>query len=184
VWRALDHHLSILAGIFHDQHLVWNQYGTDSIADTLLWGCVLAFFRFELRPWVSIVMAGAALILLALITTGKVPLNANIVFTVEDLLPAVILGAIVSCPQSVIGRFLELRGMRFVGYLSYSLYIWQQIFFVGSKLPAAVGIAAAFACAYLSYRLIEQPSIALGKRFIQRPLGLRLKNVRELPDEA
>ncbi|MDR5726730.1 MAG: acyltransferase [Terriglobia bacterium] len=167
-WRALDHHFDILAGLFRDPHLAWNRYGTDAIADTLLWGCALAFFRFKLRPWVSLSTAGAAMVLLLLLTLDKLRIDANIAFTAQDLLPAVILGAIVSCPQSAVGRVLELRGMRFVGQLSYSLYIWQQIFLVGSKLAPVVGIAAAFACAYLSYRYIEQPFIGLGKRVILR----------------
>jgi peptidoglycan/LPS O-acetylase OafA/YrhL len=60
--------------------------------------------------------------------------------------------------------------MRFIGNLSYSLYIWQQLFLggQGQQLPVTLGVAAAFACAYLSYRFIEQPSIALGRGVVPR----------------
>jgi peptidoglycan/LPS O-acetylase OafA/YrhL len=167
-WRALDHHFNILAGIFHAPWLVWNEHGTDAVADTLLWGCALAFFSFKLSPWVSASIAVTGLALLTLCVTELMPMNANIVLTAEDLLPAVILGAVVSCPQNWIGRLLELAPMRFIGHLSYSLYIWQQMFLggPGRTLPVALGIAAAFACAYLSYRFIEQPCIGFGKKFI------------------
>jgi peptidoglycan/LPS O-acetylase OafA/YrhL len=173
LWRAIDHHFNILATVFHDPHLSWNAFGTDEVADTLLWGCALAFFRFKLDSRVSMGIALGGFALLALLAADKVPLNANITITLEHLLPAVLLGAIVACPQNWIGRFLELAPMRFIGHISYSLYIWQELFLggPGMKLPVALGVAAAFACAYLSYRFIEQPSIAFGKRLIRRPLS-------------
>jgi peptidoglycan/LPS O-acetylase OafA/YrhL len=165
IWRALDHHFNILAGIFHAPWLVWNQHGTETVADTLLWGCVLAFFSFKLRPCLSAGITVIGVIALILCVIGLPPVNANIVLTAEDLLPAVILGSIVSCPSNWIGRFLELAPMRFIGHISYSLYIWQQMFIwgPGRTMPVPLGIAAAFACAYLSYRFIELPSIDFGR---------------------
>jgi peptidoglycan/LPS O-acetylase OafA/YrhL len=165
VWRALDHHFNILAGIFHAPWLVWNQHGTDAVVDTLLWGCSLAFFSFKLRPWISAGITVIGVIALILCVMGLPPVNANIVLTAEDLLPVVILGAIVSCPSNWIGRFLELAPMRFIGHISYSLYIWQQMFIwgPGRTLPVPLGIAAAFACAYFSYRFIELPNIEFGR---------------------
>jgi peptidoglycan/LPS O-acetylase OafA/YrhL len=50
--------------------------------------------------------------------------------------------------------------------LSYSLYIWQQLFTGGNELPMWIALPVILACAYLSYRFIEQPSIRYGKRFI------------------
>ena len=83
----------------------------------------------------------------------------------EHLLPAILLGAIVSCPRAIIGKLLELAPMRFIGHLSYSLYIWQQLFLggPGMKLPWALGLVAAFACAYVSYRFIEKPAIEFSR---------------------
>jgi len=176
VWRAIDHHFHILEAAFHNPNLHWNFAGTDANADTLLWGCALAFCKFELKPWVSTGVAFGAAILLALMVMGvrlPPPHNPDFVISMEHLLPAVVLGAIVSCPSSLIGRFLELAPMRFIGHLSYSLYIWQQMFLggPGHTLPAALGVAAAFACAYVSYRFVEQPCIALGRRVVLRSAG-------------
>lgn len=174
VWRVIDHHYHILEAVFHNPNLHWNFAGTDANADALLWGCALAFFKFELKPFMSMVMAiGSAVLLALMVMNVRLPFpphNADFLITMQHFLPAVVLAAIVSCPSSILGRFLELPAMRFIGHLSYSLYIWQQLFLggPGKTLPPVLGVAAAFACAYLSYRYVEQPCIALGKRVILR----------------
>jgi len=170
-WRATDHYFHILEAVFHNANLHWNVSGTDAIADALLWGCVLSFFKFKLHPNVSVVIALAAAVLLALITMHvrlPPPHNIEFVTTLEHLLPAIFLGAIVSFPGSIIGRFLELSPMRFIGHLSYSLYIWQQLFLggPGPKLPALLGIMVVFGFAYLSYHFVEQPCISLGRKIM------------------
>lgn len=79
-------------------------------------------------------------------------------------------------PQGLLARALEWRPLRWVGRLSYSLYLWQQLFFIDmhescratgvlgamqgkwwSLLPAMVLAAA-------SYYLLERPFIRLGHR--------------------
>jgi peptidoglycan/LPS O-acetylase OafA/YrhL len=85
---------------------------------------------------------------------------------IEHLLPTVLVGAVVACPAAPIGRLLDLAPVRIVGRLSYSLYIWQQLFLLNPRVSAPVGIAAAFVCAYLSYRFVEQPCIRMGQRLM------------------
>ncbi len=171
LWRIADYHLHILARLFDDPFLQWFQFRTDLIADTLLWGCCLAFFTLKARPWVSTLAALASAALLALLC-ADIPLplhNTSLLQPLEHFLPSVLLAAVVSCPTAAIGRFLELASMRFIGHLSYSLYIWQEMFLWGPDnrhhMPIVVGLGASFACAYLSYRFIEQPAIRFGKRF-------------------
>lgn len=173
-WRVIDHHYHILEAVFHNPNLHWNFAGTDANADALLWGCALAFFKFELKPLISMALAiGSAVLLALMVMNVRLPFpphNADFLITMQHFLPAVILAAILSCPGSILGRFLELPAMRFIGHLSYSLYIWQQLFLggPGNTLPMALGLIAAFACAYLSYRYVEQPSIEFGKTVILR----------------
>jgi peptidoglycan/LPS O-acetylase OafA/YrhL len=178
VWRATDHRFHILEKMFHVPYLRWNTSGTDVLADTLLWGCALAFFKLRFNSFVSVAIAASSALLLALISMGfRLPLHSTeLVLTVEHVLPAALLGAVIACPQNFIGRFLELKPMRFIGNLSYSLYIWQQLFLGGpeQKMPPVLGLAAAFACAYLSYRFIEQPCIRAGRALInQRPISAK-----------
>jgi peptidoglycan/LPS O-acetylase OafA/YrhL len=169
LWRATDNHFHLLEHAFGNPYLHWNSSGTDAIADTLLWGCALAFFKLRLKASVSMAIAVSSAAMLALISMGLVLGSTELTLTVEHVLPAVMLGAIAASPQNLIGRFLELSSLRFIGHLSYSLYIWQQLFLggPGHKLPLLLGLAAAFACAYASYRWIEKPAIELGRTWLQ-----------------
>jgi peptidoglycan/LPS O-acetylase OafA/YrhL len=177
LWRIGDNHFHILAHAFNAPYLQGSEYRTDLIADTLLWGCCLAFIRLRLNAAISTSVAIASSALLVLLVLGihvpGMPRNINYSIPVMHLLPAILLFAVVSCPTAPIGRLLELAPMRFIGNLSYSLYIWQQLFLggPGPRLRMVLGLAAAFGCAYLSYRFVEQPCIAFGRRWIAgRPL--------------
>jgi peptidoglycan/LPS O-acetylase OafA/YrhL len=173
LWRLADFRFHILASALHEPYLQWFPFRTDLIADALLWGCCLAFLSLKTGRVVSTVAALGSACLLVLLCQGVrlpfPPHNAAYLALIEHLLPALIVGAIVACPTAPIGRLLELTPVRFIGNLSYSLYIWQQMFLWGpggQHMSAPLGIAAAFVCAYLSYRFIEQPCIRFGKRFI------------------
>lgn len=80
-------------------------------------------------------------------------------------------------PRSLTTRFLELPPLRFIGRLSYSLYLWHVIFFISRS--EVVGIhwhplltfaerpyryIATFAVAAASYYLVEKPLIRQGHR--------------------
>ena len=81
-------------------------------------------------------------------------------------------------PRGPLTRILEWGPLRWIGRLSYSLYLWHVVFFVvrfgptpQTKNPmvhlwlrAPWNYLAAFACAALSYHLIEKPFIRLGHR--------------------
>jgi peptidoglycan/LPS O-acetylase OafA/YrhL len=171
IWRILDDRFHFLAWLFHDAHLAVDSYRTDLIADVLLWGCCLAFFlrppfRNAIGPIASSIIAVATMILL--VTLGV--LRINHVTMLEHLLPTICLGAVVAAPNTPIGRFLELPPMRFIGRLSYGLYIWQQLFLGGwgSRLPLLFALPAILACAFFSFVVVEQTSIRFGRKLIRR----------------
>ena len=82
---------------------------------------------------------------------------------------AFVVVATVVHPNWLVGRILEDVRLRWVGRISYSLYIWQMLFFaphddlgwVQSFPGAVIGTAA---CALLSYYFVEKPAIAFGRR--------------------
>ena len=110
-----------------------------------------------------------------------VPAGAVIFFVVDayraelqsatDLLQAalicLLIASTVTFPLRFASRILELPVVVWVGRLSYSVYLWQQLFLQPSgsahwQFPLRyIGILGA---AWLSYTFVESPSRALGRR--------------------
>jgi peptidoglycan/LPS O-acetylase OafA/YrhL len=75
-------------------------------------------------------------------------------------------------PRTLPSRLLEWPALRWMGRISYSLYIWQQCFFPPADVAAPLhvlqrwplGVPAAIACAAASYYLVERRAIRLGHR--------------------
>ncbi len=88
------------------------------------------------------------------------------------LIPVLIAGT-AARPSDIIGRVLELAPLRWIGRISYSLYLWQQLWTPVVGLPRPLGVlqqwpvnmVAVFASAALSYYVIERPLIRLGSRW-------------------
>ncbi len=78
-------------------------------------------------------------------------------------------------PQSWTGKLLNMKWMVGAGVLSYSAYIWQTFFIFydqHAKIPGwlclmPVRVLLIWAVAWLSYALVEQPSLKLRKK-VQR----------------
>jgi peptidoglycan/LPS O-acetylase OafA/YrhL len=74
-------------------------------------------------------------------------------------------------------RCLNFRPLVWIGTISYSVYIWQQIFLLypsGKILPLGrlslfpLNIAGVFAVASCSFYFLERPAIAFGKRILRQ----------------
>jgi peptidoglycan/LPS O-acetylase OafA/YrhL len=91
------------------------------------------------------------------------------------LLPMMVAGTVMH-PSSVISRVLENGILRWIGRLSYSLYLWQQLFALDNGRGAfrflqqfPLNLALTLLCAFLSYELVERPLIRLGHRLSPPP---------------
>ncbi len=93
--------------------------------------------------------------------------------TVVDVLIALYVDRVVRFPDRADGRLLGARPIELVGKLSYSLYLWQEVFlnrhsdWLGGRFPLNVALAVAAAAA--SYWLVEQPALRLRARLEKRP---------------
>lgn len=69
--------------------------------------------------------------------------------------------------KGLITKILEFPPLRFVGLVSYSLYIWQQPWAVGplSAWPTWAKATCVVGCTLASYFLIERPAHRLNSRF-------------------
>ena len=86
------------------------------------------------------------------------------------LIPLILAGTLLH-PEWPVSRLLASAPLGWVGRISYSLYIWQQLFLVPgvehpssffTLLPWNLAIILAVACA--SYYLVEQPLLRVGGR--------------------
>jgi peptidoglycan/LPS O-acetylase OafA/YrhL len=181
LWRVVDFK-------FHLTHATAAEFWgrTDIQADGILWGVCVALlyadpvWQARLRklfaaPWIWPLLCALLLVLEAL-PDANWKLSFLLISVKAILMPLLILGTVLHSSK-LPGRVLETSAFRWIGRLSYSLYLWQQLFLVWAE-DRAVGmgllqtfplnLAAAFACATLSLLLIETPLIALGHRIAKR----------------
>jgi peptidoglycan/LPS O-acetylase OafA/YrhL len=149
------------------------------VADTLATGCLLALLRERLEKsalYLRLFNRGvsATLFLAALAINRYSGYTLVSVFgtTLFNLIIAVLIHRSVYLAGSRIGRILNARPLIFVGVLSYSLYVWQQLFL---NCDAQEWINAfpqnlllAICAALASYYLLERPFLGLRHRLRRR----------------
>ncbi|HVT91958.1 MAG TPA: acyltransferase [Bryobacteraceae bacterium] len=148
-------------------------------ADTLMFGalCALLYSKPEFQAFLRrVYTAGwqfaaipflfAIHPLLGQLFRGKYMLTAG--WTLEGLSISLLMLWVVQRPHTRIAGFLNARPMVHLGLISYSLYLWQQIFFAPSNTSFLgrfpISLLCALAAAQLSYTLIERPFLRLRKR--------------------
>ena len=159
-------------------------YGTDTRAQALLLGAVLALTPALTRPATSLYvrvngrlvrLPGAGALgwlavsgLLALFVTARelAPWMYRGGFLLTAALSALVVTSLLRAPRSMLARGLSWRPVVAVGVISYGLYLWHWPVYVvldqertGLDGPAllAVRVAVTGALAVLSHRLVEEP---------------------------
>ena len=147
--------------------------------DALMYGCLLALSLNDpwLVKWRQFAFRTPVLIALGVVVAVVSPnLTAmyggqyllTVGYTIEGICIATILLYSVEHSSSLFGRFLNLPWMVWLGTLSYSLYLWQQILVMrenpASQFPPLQFVSALVA-AMLSYHLVEQPALRLRDRW-------------------
>jgi peptidoglycan/LPS O-acetylase OafA/YrhL len=150
------------------------EFRTEARFDGLMFGAVLALL---LRVWadqirerltLKVALAVLAVAAVLLVVFPAMPVRR----TVVSMALPVLIGYTVLRPRELLGRFLDWPVLQWVGRLSYSLYVWQMLFFTPTQdLPvqtfpmALIGTAL---CAVLSFYLVEQPATNYGRRLSRR----------------
>jgi peptidoglycan/LPS O-acetylase OafA/YrhL len=163
--------------------------GFEGVCDALATGCLLAMAMPRLMrvEWFTRVLMSRAfpLFFVAIWLVNKhrehpklfwlagVPfLNVGLALTICRY---------VKFPKLTGGRLLNAKPLVGVGVLSYSLYLWQQLFLIQGRpaypilqtFPTNLGLA--FLLAGASYFFVEQPFLRLKDRFEPRTYGSYLK---------
>jgi peptidoglycan/LPS O-acetylase OafA/YrhL len=155
-------------------------FATPTKLDAIAAGCLMALAapskagasiqtRLDSRPVACFI--GAALVLLTscmvLGHVGKYTIVAKPF--VNAVAICVLIWTATRFPGTVFGRALNSRPLVWLGGLSYSLYLWQQLFLDPSggdrwicRFPQNIGLS--FGAAMISFYLIERPFLRLRKR--------------------
>lgn len=152
-------------------------------AESLLIGCLLAQVRDARPDWLSMsaprlrtgVVAVAAAVVAIVAFAGIAPLEASgLAQTAALLAVAAIIATVAAGNVPGISTALSLRPVEWIGRLSYSLYLWQQVFcwssisgrYATADWPSL--IVASFLTAAFSYYVVEQPALAWRQRLERR----------------
>jgi peptidoglycan/LPS O-acetylase OafA/YrhL len=136
--------------------------------DTIMVGCFIAIawnlhlfprvFQSLTRPYWLIPISGYLFIAgpyLGRRYAGTFGLPVGI--TLTSLCCGAILVYVVRAPESVLGRILNKRWIKHLGVISYSLYLWQQMFTGPCTIPFPLNVLFILLCAEASYWLVEKP---------------------------
>jgi peptidoglycan/LPS O-acetylase OafA/YrhL len=176
-WRMLNAKFAEI-GLAMGSSFLLHQSRTDFQMDAILWGAAaaLAYLLFRDKKWFQrfltpqVGIVWMLLIVVSLLLPGSWKLAQGFRLFRRLAMPVVLLNSILHC-NGWAGRLLDSWVMRKMGRLSYSLYLWQQLFMVRGienvvHVPwpqvFPLNFLCAFGCAVLSYNLVEKPCIRMG----------------------
>lgn len=152
---------------------------TDMRIGGILLGCVAALLLCRekahaiatgyLRPWLALLYAATVLV------ADSFHQSRFNHIALLMMYPLVIVSTMLH-PEAITSRLLELAPVRFVGRISYSVYLWQQLFLNPFGTAPAHTLRSHrvltwcvfLACALGSYYLIEKPLIRFGHKLARR----------------
>ena len=187
IWR------SFLAHILHRQYEF--NFRTDTHVDALLIPAMIALALYPLMRSQAArrYIPAWSFPLWIAIEIGLLTTRVPFFFTLQALVIPLLILSTVLHPNTMQGRILETRPLRWIGWISYSLYLWQQLFlgvnFVGSPRGLAVlrkppiNLVALLVCATCSYYVIEKPFIRLGHKLAPRLQSSKLGRSEHHPSE-
>ncbi|HKR55493.1 MAG TPA: acyltransferase [Gemmatimonadales bacterium] len=161
----------------------WVNNAFDTRADNLAVGCLLALSagmaRFERWAAWSAASPAAPLVTLGLLWASRIDsakaYHYSIGYTIDALLLAILVVQLIQLSQHGVWSWLNWRWVRFLGTLSYSLYLYHNWgLTAGRHVPGGelgtflAGVAGALALAGCSYFGIERPFLALRDRLERR----------------
>jgi peptidoglycan/LPS O-acetylase OafA/YrhL len=164
--------VKLFAKLDDETFAIWMNYHTEATIDALLIPASIAVYihgtagkrqverLLQSRVWLAL------LVPLGILLFIRFPIWPMAKLAVPLLILCTVLN-----PNSLTGRFLESSPLRWIGRLSYSLYLWQMLFLC-TRFPVSPPLAhievfpwnapCLLACACFSYYLIERPLIRLG----------------------
>jgi peptidoglycan/LPS O-acetylase OafA/YrhL len=165
-----------IAGVVVWRQIHWPLQGFEYVhtgmrLDAILCGSVMALYWPTLKTVIqrtSPLVMPAALVGFFAVNSWKNELQGA-----TDLVQALLVCLLIACtvvfPGRLTSRIMENSAIAWVGKMSYSIYLWQQLFFFKGGSPNwqfPLRLLCIFLFAFLSYRFVERPLIAAGRRFL------------------
>jgi peptidoglycan/LPS O-acetylase OafA/YrhL len=163
-------------------------------ADMLMFGCLVALL-FEERRFIEFtdmlfrrhlhVVAAIFLFIISPLIVWNVRGSyfLTVGYTLQGVCISLLLVFAIRRSDSKFGRFLNSPSIVWVGLLSYSLYIWQELF-IGfdtfSTGRSALGILFVIPTAIASYYLVERPFLKVKHHFEKRRAPTRTLSAASL----
>lgn len=150
-----------------------------SSIDMLMMGCLLALLSSNprWRRWCErCITAGAVMWLVVfgmvmvpyadakLVHSSLAPASVVFGFSVTAISIGAGLEYLVRAPPSIMGRMLNVGAVRHLGTISYSIYLWQQLFTGESIRLGVLTYGLILITAELSFWLIERPILRIRAR--------------------
>jgi peptidoglycan/LPS O-acetylase OafA/YrhL len=152
-----------------------------AVADILAIGCLLAIFAPRMpqikSAWAAL-MAFPVVLVPVYVGLHHFHITPLLLFVLWPLMHLSIAGLLLHVVQRPYW-ILNVPPVAWLGRISYSLYLWQQLFVFGQHPKPWYFVFFAVGMASISYYLIEQPMLRLRER---RPEARRVKNL--LPSAA
>lgn len=145
------------------------------VADSLATGCLLAAGRgwIERQEWyLRLFRPAYSLVILAILLLlsryAYYPVVEIFGWSFINLFLAILIHRSVYCPGDAVGRFLNWKPIASIGVLSYSLYLWQQLFLNRDSAAWSAAfpqnLLFSIGAALASYLLLEKPLLRLRHR--------------------
>lgn len=168
---------------YHYTKISWlNDLTLFTRIDAISIGCICAFYKNEIltilnKNWTKWFYASIlGLIALRFTNLLAYKVDLEILFvpfgvtagTFANVFIAIIIMYSVFGPKKTLHAFLNLKFISFIGLISYSLYLWQQIFIFGNLgwiRNAPLNLLFIFIMALFSYYVIEKPFLKLKSKF-------------------
>jgi len=178
--------------LFFRSHVAWIAPHFETVADAVATGCVLAglyawlnkqraYARFLASKWFLLVPIILLTVQLVFANSIRYYFLIYIVLgiTLLNICIALCVDWSITNHRGYVGRVLNSGPFVYVGTLSYSIYLWQELFLNDkTSLHFPWVLIPVFIAAILSYYLIEKPFLWLRQRMELKLVGPRTKVAR------
>ena len=188
VWRAADARYHLFSHLFSEDAGVL--YRSDTRCDALLAGAVAALALDQAQTLFNLVRSFPITACIFAAIVAAVAANAPALPSVLVVLFPLLILSTICHPSSLASRWLEARPVRWLGRLSYSVYVWQTVFLqvpgvsfswraLGSSPARIAGaylldLGLIFVCALLSNKIVEGPLRQKGRELAEAGAASRV----------